>query len=381
MAGISSIANAWNNVKEVDLRPIRQEALKGVKIAIAGASGTGRTALAEQMRRDPSRPGVETQTPVLILEPDSAGEAEQADLVILLLDPRAGEFEREKSLTKSWSNSGKKVLVFVNQSLSAGRAQALKTWVDWGQRHMVHASVEDSNQLLSEFVPVVIELLPEHLLALGRDFPLFRVPIAHHLINETSFSNATYALSTGLAEVVPVLNLPLNVADMIVLTKAQAFLVYRLGLALGLSTQWQEYVSEFGGVLGGGFLWRQLARSLVGLIPAWGIVPKVAVAYSGTYVVGNAILQWYLTGRHISRKQMQALYRQAFDRGKAIAGSLAQKVPRPRLGRRSAAALPAPAGKQVCSNCGRKSDTDSGYCQYCGQKFEPPVAGSADAAG
>ena len=114
----------------------------------------------------------------------------------------------------------------------------------------------------------------------------------------------------------------MNVTDMFVLTKTQAYLVYKLGLAFGFSTQWQDYVAEFGSVLGTGFLWRQIARGLIGLIPVYGIIPKVGVSYAGTYVVGNAILQWYLTGRHISAKQMRELYRHAFDRGRETAREL-----------------------------------------------------------
>lgn len=375
MAGLSSITDVWKNIKEIDLRPIRQDALQGVKLAIAGAPGSGRTALAEQLRRDPSHLGMVAPTPVLTLDLDStrlAEATEQADLIILLLDARAEDHDREKDLAKSWANADKKVLVFVNQFTLPGSTKVLGPWVNWGQQRVVYGSVEDTDFLHKEFAPAVIGLLPDQLLALGRNFPLFRVPIAHHLINETSFTNATYALSSGLAAIVPVFNIPLNVADMVVLSKAQAFMVYRLGLALGLSTEWQDYVSEFGSVLGGGFLWRQLARSLVGLIPAWGIVPKVAIAYAGTYVVGNVVLQWYLTGRHITKKQMRELYSQAFARGKIFARYLAQRMPRPRLGRRrKPAELPAPKEKQACTNCGRISDADAAFCQYCGHRFEP----------
>jgi len=52
-------------------------------------------------------------------------------------------------------------------------------------------------------------------------FPVLRVPIARHIINDTCFTNAAYSLSTGLAEIVPVLNIPLTLTDMIVLTKNQ----------------------------------------------------------------------------------------------------------------------------------------------------------------
>ena len=263
-------------------------------------------------------------------------------------------------------------------------------WVDWGQRRVIFGDAEQTNFLLDEFVPVVVELLPDRLISLARHFPLFRMAVAQKLINETSFSNAAYSLSTGLAEIVPVFDIPLNVADMVVLTKSQAFLVYRLGLALGLSLEWQDYVAEFGSVLGGGFLWRQLARSLVGLIPAWGIAPKVAVSYAGTYAVGNVVLQWYLTGRHVTRQQMQQFYAQAFERGKSIAADLLSRAPRPKLRlprpqlrlpfRRKPrpAALPDPqATGQTCPSCGKSSAADATFCQYCG---EPLGATEADEA-
>ena len=43
-------------------------------------------------------------------------------------------------------------------------------------------------------------------------------------------------------------------------------------------------------------MWRQIAAALVGLVPGYGIVPKTAVAYGGTYVVGLAATRWYETG-------------------------------------------------------------------------------------
>lgn len=203
----------------------------------------------------------------------------------------------------------------------------------------VRGSLLDDSFLNRSFASAVIALLPDHLLPLGRYFPFFRLPVARHLIQETCNTNAAFALSSGLAEIVPVLGLPFVVADMVVLTKNQLFLAFKLGLALGYSTHWPDYLAEFGSVLGSGFLWRQVARSLVGLIPVWGIVPKVAVAYAGTYVIGNAILQWYLTGRHLSRAQLRHLYQQALTQGRQVARSLRRRAkPLPRL------SLPKPRG-------------------------------------
>jgi uncharacterized protein (DUF697 family) len=366
LVDLSGLSNVWKNVKEVDLRPLRQEAQRELNIVLAGREGTGRHSLARQMRRDPLRQGQETDAPLAILGLDEAQAAQGIDLAILLLDPHAGDLEAEKSLFRAWSAQGVETIVFTNARQPQTEPGNLAG--DPAYRRAIYGPVEDAAFLQEKFVPFAVGLLHDHLLALGRSYPLFRLAIANRLINETSFSNAAYSLSTGLAEIVPVFDIPLNVADMVVLSKAQAFLVYRLGLALGLSTEWQNYVAEFGSVLGGGFLWRQLARGLIGLIPAWGIIPKVAVAYAGTYVVGHVVLQWYLTGRHVTRKQMNELYRQAFTRGKEVAGGLLAKMARPPRGRRKTAALPE-RGMQVCENCGRQSAADASFCQYCGQSF------------
>ena len=53
--------------------------------------------------------------------------------------------------------------------------------------------------------------------------------------------------------------------------------LFRLALAYGALPEFQSRIREVIPVVGGAFLWRQAARSLVGLIPVWGIVPKVSV--------------------------------------------------------------------------------------------------------
>jgi len=50
------------------------------------------------------------------------------------------------------------------------------------------------------------------------------------------------------------------------------------------------------GGIGSGFLFRQGARQLVGLIPVAGIVPRVAVAYAGTLAIGKTVVAWTTYG-------------------------------------------------------------------------------------
>lgn len=381
MSSFRELTNIWKNIKEMDLKPFRAEAQRGIRIALAGREGSGRHTLADQMRRDPARLNVASVTPLLILDIKNADEAYQkgsnADLIILLADSNQTDIIPEIHLARRWLDAGKRMLVVINRKPAAAEplpdnsSLMLDQWGTWGKRYVLTGSIMDLNFITQEFSPLVIEVIPDQLLSLGRYFPLFRIPIANQLINDTCLSNAAYAVSTGLAEVVPVLDVPLNVADMFILTKAQAFLVYKLGLVLGFSYNWQDYIKEFSGVLGGGFIWRQIARQLVGLIPAWGIVPKVAVSYAGTYVVGHVVLQWYLTGRHISRRQIQELYIQAFARGKNLADGLLKRLPKPKGKKREIKALPSPKKITRCPRCGKRPAKGAQFCHYCGAPLEP----------
>lgn len=389
MAGLLDIANTWKLVTEMDLRPLREQAERGVRIVLIGKPGSGRHTLADQMRRDPARPGAEIATPLPIIGLEKGNQIAHSDLIILVMNALDGDDSLERNLVREWLDAGKRILVVINRAYATALSQEnpealaldIEVWKNWGKRDVLVGSVEDQKFLTTVFVPAVMHLLPEHHLGLARFFPLFRLAVAHHLINDTCFTNAAYSLSTGLIEIVPILNIPVNVADVVVLTKNQVFLVYKLGLALGLPTDLQSYVVTFGGVLGAGFFWRQFAHMMVGLIPAWGIVPKVGVAYGGTAVVGNVVLQWYLTGRHSTRAQMRQLYANASQKGKQLAARLRSLELRLKSGKRKKAKSglkPSQVGRQ-CPGCGRENAPDASYCQYCGARLG--AGGEADKSG
>ncbi len=172
-------------------------------------------------------------------------------------------------------------------------------------------------------VPVLLRALPPKLhLAVARQLPVFRPVVLRALIEQASRTNAVYAASTGVAEIVPVLNVPLNVADTVVLTKNQLVMAYKVALAAGKTGRPQDLITEIIGVLGGGLLFRQVARGLVGLIPVWGWMPKVAVAYAGTQVIGRATAVWATEGRTVSASDLRGLYGSALERGRALAQRL-----------------------------------------------------------
>ena len=121
----------------------------------------------------------------------------------------------------------------------------------------------------------------------------------------------------------PFINLPLNVADLVVLTKNQIVMSYRIALAGGQEGTVRAVLGQTLGVMGSGFLLRQLARQLVGLVPVIGIAPKVAVAYAGTWAVGRAVAAWAMGGPQVSKESVKRFYDEALERGRQVAATLA----------------------------------------------------------
>ncbi len=368
------LGNIWTTFKELDIRPIREEAERPLVLAFAGAAGVGKSTLIAALRHS-KRSRDKVISPTLETDLDAPTRLDEADLVVLMLDATCGDFSIEADWYRQQKDAGRNLLVFYNKMDALRDTNTLSaTMTTWVGARVAFGSARDADSLATDFVPRVIESLPGRALALARRYPLFRVAVARDLINDTSFANASYALGTGFAEIVPALDIPFNVADMVILTKNQALLVYKLGLALGLSTRWQDHFAELGGVVGAGFVWRQIARQLVGLVPVWGIVPKVAVAYAGTYAVGEAILHWYQTGHKMSGRGMRELYADALARGRQVAQDLAARTPRPSLPRvalprPALPRLPRPRAKNVCAACGAKNPRDARFCSRCGAQL------------
>ncbi len=367
MAGWRDLGNIWTTFRELDVRPIREEAEHPVTLAVVGREGVGKSTLIDALRHE-ARARERVTPPVVEIDLKEPARLESADLIVLVLDATRGDLEQEEQAYVEWKLAGRPVLVFYNKMDAVTDSRLVQTAMrPWSDAGAAFGSALDPESLKTELVPRVLAALPNRHLALARHYPVFRLAVARALIGDTSFANASYSLGTGLAEIVPALDIPFNVADVVILTKNQALMVYKLGLALGLSPRWQDHVTQLGGVVGAGFMWRQVARQLVGLIPVWGIVPKVAVAYAGTYAVGEAVVYWYRTGEKISGERMRQVYANALARGRAVAQRLLARARRPARPHLTRPALPRLASRIVCSHCGRENATDATYCAYCGR--------------
>jgi uncharacterized protein (DUF697 family) len=127
----------------------------------------------------------------------------------------------------------------------------------------------------------VAHKLGEEAAPLAARLPVLRQAVCEELVRSFSRKSAI----TGAAVFVPG-------ADMPVLTLNQLRLVGRIAAAHGLDPT-PERLAELGAVVGSGFGFRALARSLLGAVPVAGWAVRAAVAYAGTRAVGESAIRWY----------------------------------------------------------------------------------------
>lgn len=169
-------------------------------------------------------------------------------------------------------------------------------------------------------------------LPLARAIPAFRPEVTKRIIQSVSIENAIFVASTSLGNVVPNPLQPLTsvaeaLGDLVVLTANQYRMLFMLAAAhnqqLGLAQQAPEAAS----ILGAAFGWRSVARELVGKIPlGGGVLPKAAIAFAGTWAVGDGLVYYYTTGKRLTREDVKKRFEEAYEKGRVAVESAVERV-------------------------------------------------------
>jgi hypothetical protein len=184
----------------------------------------------------------------------------------------------------------------------------------------------------SRLVREVVEGNDDYALPLARLLPPFRQAVARRTIHRVAAENATFSLVTALPNVLPsALEIPWTAgefaSDTAVLTANQIRMAFLLAAASDRAVGFREQRNEIGSIVAGAFGWRACARELSGKIPfGGGLIPKAAIAYAGTYVVGLSLERIYRVGFGLTRIERQEAYEAALAKGKEVATGLLKKV-------------------------------------------------------
>lgn len=165
------------------------------------------------------------------------------------------------------------------------------------------------------------------MLPLARTFYPFRKLASNHVVRAVAKENALFSLATALPDVVPGLAIPWAIgefgSDTAFLTMNQVRMAFLLAAASDRPGGYREQASEIASIVAGSFGWRAVARELVGKVPfGGGLIPKAGIAWAGTFAVGLSLERLYRLGYGFTRTERRAVYEEAYDHGKQIAGML-----------------------------------------------------------
>jgi len=155
----------------------------------------------------------------------------------------------------------------------------------------------------------------------------FREEVSQRIIKKVAKENALFALATALPDIVPFLSLPWAIgefaSDTALLTANQFRMAFLLAAANDRDIGYKEQKAEVVSIMLGAFGWRAFARELAGKIPlGGGLIPKAAIAYAGTRVVGLSLERLYRMGHAYTREERRLAYEDALARGKTFAAGL-----------------------------------------------------------
>jgi uncharacterized protein (DUF697 family) len=283
---IGNIAQFWRLTRELDVQGLRDSFERPISVRVLGSDPDVARRVARLIEPDPTAGEVSYE----VLNGSSRGHA---DMHVIALSGEPLESDARRMLSDL---SVSEIPLVVVQS--EGAAGMLVLGVPQ-ERVITLSQIEGDDEARERLFKALVHAAPDVMLAVGRRHPLLREPVAEHLIRETARVNAQFAAVSSLPANLPLVGgLMGDVADMLVLTKNQVLLLFKLAglygrdLALG-----RQLLVEILPIVGGAFFWRSAARALVGLLPSLlGLLPKTLVAYSGTYVVGQMARYYYHYG-------------------------------------------------------------------------------------
>lgn len=304
----------WRLIGEADFEGIRRDAERPFQLVVAADDRDYAIALGAQLAGEP-HPWVKACDPEAARQEAGSG---MVDLAILVAE--GADLSPDLQTVRELLRTARIPLVTVVKE--SGRVALVPR--DGEASRVAAKSLEQP--LAPDLARAVVLAAPLGLrVALARHLPPLRNSLVEALISDTARANAVYALTTAVAESVPIIGVPLNLADIVVLTKNQLVMSYRIALAHGRSGRARDVLSEVTGVIGGGFLFRQAGRQLVGLIPIAGIPLKAAIAWAGTVAIGRAVSAWVGRGERLSKVAVGKLYREALTQARGVVRGLRGK--------------------------------------------------------
>ncbi len=287
---IGSFRSFVNVVREINLEELRANAEMAPRLLVIAPDENDAEKIAEGLAGAPGSPFVVTAGL------DSLPRSGQAFDAVVVYDPTTSD-----------------ALARVSNTLRAKELE-LPVIAFNGQTTGDEAALEVAREAIAAATP-------DRAPAFGRHIPAFRQAALRAVVDQTARANAQFALISNVPAAIPIIgSLMAAGADMLVLTKNQALMIFKIAAMHDRDLHDRgKILREVMPVIGAGFFWRTLAREAASFLPLLiGTLPKVAVAYVGTVVAGRGADYYYRFGKKPTKAQMREIYRQAADSVKRV---------------------------------------------------------------
>ncbi|HEX8600928.1 MAG TPA: GTPase [Chloroflexia bacterium] len=233
-----------------------------------------------------------------------AGQSAQAaDAVLLLLDAGAGLRQGDADLLRYLQGLRRPVVVALNKIDLLGK-DADKVAADASQRlgvTVIPVSAKKGTNVAEKLLPALVDAMPELAVAMGRQLPRVRRAMANKIVKQSSILNTAVG-----AEPIPFIDIP-------VLLATQSRMVLRIAAIYGEPFA-AKHAKELISTIAGGLAFRFLAQQGAKLVPTGGWAVAAGIAALGTWGIGQAAIEYFESGKRLSKQQLRDMYKHILDR-------------------------------------------------------------------
>lgn len=185
---------------------------------------------------------------------------------------------------------------FVRSSLESARRADIPTVVlALGDRHDVAQRTghplldtlasDDPHELVDEDLGRWLsDRVSSRRIALAHNFGFMRRAVAEDAVRATAFQNGVI----GTVALIPGTDFPIMTAN-------QVKMLFQIAAAFGEPVG-TERVKELAAIVGGGLVFRGIARTALGFVPGFGWAVRGGIGYTGTLAMGKAAIEYFEAG-------------------------------------------------------------------------------------
>lgn len=275
------------------VKEVKKQSGQEVRLAIVGPAGSGKSLLGAWLLSRNARIDARTLRSLAVVSADSdqgavvtaIAEAASANVVLVVLDAAATDYQEEALLVRGLGHLNKPVLVVLNKADLVRDGSELRHKVaDFFAvplSRVLLVSAKTGEGVLDKLVPRLVDLAKDADVALAKKFPALRHAVAEKAVRRTANENGLIGVLVFLPG-----------ADTPILTLNQIRMVMKIASIYDQEIGF-ERAKEILAVLASGLVLRTAARSLVSFVPVVGWGVKGGVAYGGTVAVGRAAMKYF----------------------------------------------------------------------------------------